>query len=121
MKKLAIILGIITVLSSLLFLYFGNIFLSFNTSSLAFVLGIIFEISLFISAVIFMYLTARSRNFSSFFLFLLCLFSWIVHVGITFFHQFTPAYSYAMDVFIVIVYMYHISTNIKSYWSLSVR
>jgi hypothetical protein len=64
-----------------------------------------------------MYYTAKSRNFYSFFLIMLCLVSWLVHLGITWFSGFLPAYSYAMDVFIVIIYMSYISANIKSYWS----
>ena len=117
MKKAAFVLGIITVLSCLLFLYFGNVFPSFNPSPSSKVLGIICEVSLVISSIVFLYDSAKSGKYLLFVIILLCLLSWIGHLFITFFIEFTPAYSYAMDVLIVIVYMYYLSTNIKAYWS----
>ena len=115
MKKLAFVLGILTILSSLLFLYFGSVFPFFNTLIASKVLGIIFELSLVISSAIFLYDSAKSGNWLLFIMILLCLLSWIGHLIITFFIKFTPAYSYAMDVFIVIVYMYYLSVNAKNY------
>ncbi|MBN2212919.1 MAG: hypothetical protein JW723_01630 [Bacteroidales bacterium] len=117
MKKTAFVLGIITVLSSLLFLYFGSVIPSFNSSFSSKILGIIFEVSLVLSSVYFLYNTAQAGNWFLFVMILLCLLSWIGHLIITLSVAFTPAYSYAMDVFIVIVYMYYLSAGIKEYWS----
>lgn len=116
MKKTAFVLGIITVMSSLLFLYFGSVIPSFNSLFSSKILGVICEVSLVISSIYFLYNTGKAGNWFLFVMILLCLLSWIGHLIITFFIKFTPAYSYAMDAFIVVVYMYYLSTSLKEYW-----
>ncbi len=116
MKKTALVLGIITVMSSLLFLYFGSVIPSFNSSLSSKILGIVFEVSLVFSSVSFLYNTGKAGNWFLFTMILLCLLFWVGHLIITFFIKYTPAYSYAMDVFIIVVYMIYMSVSLKEYW-----
>ena len=116
MKKIALFTGLLTIVMSYAFLYFGNIFPSFHTMLLSNILGITFEVVFLVSSILFTIIFKKERKvYLSLTIFVLIVF--LVHWLLLFTVGFIKPYSYAMDVVVSIIYILIFSNN----WKLFVK
>ena len=111
MRIISFLIGILTVISALSFLYFGNIIESFHEEYISKILGIIAETSLVLSAILFLIIMIKEKKYLNIILILICLLSYTGHLLITMTIGFQKAYSYAMDVLITVIYLIILVSN----------
>ena len=118
MRIISFILGILTVISALSFLYFGNIIDSFHKENISKILGIITEISLVLSSILFIIIMIKEKKYLYIILTLICLSSYIGHLLIIITIGFQKTYSYGMDVLITVIYLIILVRNYDIFISL---
>lgn len=111
MKKLSFFLGVLTVISTLCFLYFGNIIESFNKQFLAGVFAVIFEISIVISSMLYIIIFIKEKKYFYSVLAIISLLLFTIHILIIYTTGFQKVFSYGMDAFITAAYLVTLSRN----------
>jgi hypothetical protein len=118
MRIVSFILGILTVIAALSFLYFGNIIESFHEEFISKILGIIAETSLVLSAILFIIIMIKEKKYLYMILTLICLSSYIGHLLIIITIGFQKTYSYGMDVLITVIYLIILVKNYDIFFKL---
>lgn len=104
MKKAAYIFGILLIAVTFSFLYAGNVITSFNTTTVSKVLGVLFEVALLGSSILMLLIFFKHTERLYFTLALIPVFLFLVHYLFILTMGFQKAYSYAMDVVIIVLY-----------------
>lgn len=114
MRMTAFITGVLAALSSLSFLYLGNVIESFNRHGLSVALAIVFEVSFLLSSIVFIAVMLKEKRRFFLFLTIVCLIAFIGHLVVTATLGFQKAYSYGMDALIAAVYIVMLSRNYET-------
>jgi hypothetical protein len=113
MKIFSFILGILTVISTLLFLYLGNIIDSFNETTLSVILAVVFEISIVLSSMLYIVMFTKEKKYFHTILAAVSLLIFTAHILIIYTTGYQKIFSYGMDAFIATAYTVILSRNYK--------